>query len=131
MLICTTYLQGFNNITPSNVHHTHEGRALGIALSHHTLGTLHVVNAYCRSENDENGSRTLTKTLATNIPHHDTQTTIIAGDVNFVENKDDRTNTRAMGHLGAHDSQEAYEFRSHVLLPHKLTRVHQLHYTHL
>ena len=95
------------------------------------MGNLYVVNAYLQSGGNQYKNRINTiEKLALRIPNHIKQTTILTVDFNFVEHKEDRINLASMEHTGDSDSNEARQFKSILLNPHKLAAVHQPHYTH-
>ena len=64
------------------------------------------------------------------IPPHNTHTTILTGDFNFVEHQVDRINMTTMTPSGNKDTHDTVSFRSHVTQPHNLLEVTQPHHTH-
>ena len=117
-LIRNDFLKTFNPILTKDIHHIEQGRLLGINLQHPTMGNLYVVNAYLQSGGDRHKERIQAiEKLATIIPAHIKQTTILTGDFNFVEHKEDRLCLVKTEHTGHSDSNEARLFKSTLLKP--------------
>ena len=130
-LIKTDFRKTFNPVMEKDIDHVIEGRVMGINLHHPTMGNLYVANLYLQSGSDPDKDRQhAIRQLAKQIPHHHKQTTILTGDFNFVESKEDRLCYTSGEHTGQKDNHEAQLFKSTMLTPHHLSNVHQPHYTH-
>ena len=102
-----------------------------INLHHPTHGNLTIINCYLHSGADQtHPRRILYQEIAQQVPPTHTHTTIMAGDFNFVEHREDRLHLRNMDYTGDKDSQETNHFKQTLTNPHHLQAVFQPHYTH-